>query len=154
MDESGKDLKALARMYRDQISVLESQLEEARRLLSVVTEADALLVSSTSRQQPGLFPTAEIPISQRYGQMSMSEAIKDILRLRPQKKASAATVIAELKANGFQSSSKNFKRDVYTRLFRLEEKGRLKSKKEKGVKVYCLSQEEGNAEKQLPQDTK
>lgn len=156
MDEHTADLKVLAKKYRDQILLLESQLKEAKRLLSVVDEAAELLVKDGNANQPGLFSGMELPISQKYRNMKMSAAIEDVLEHRPHKKAPAGTIISELQTNGFVTTSKNFKRDVYTRLFRLEEKGRLQAKKEKGIKFYCLPKKEGegDAEKQTSEDTK
>ena len=155
MKEHDGDLKILARKYSDQIHALENQLAEAKRRLAVVTEAVELLTKEGIFEQAGLFPIST-QISEKYKDMSMSEAIEVILESMPIHKASARTVLLELQRNGFKSASKNFKRDVYTRLFRLEEKGKLDSKKEKGIKIYYLPKREGegNAERQAPEDTR
>jgi hypothetical protein len=74
--------------------------------------------------------------------MTMSQAIEVVLESTPLRKASARTILLELQKNGFKSKSKNLKRDVYTRLFRLEQKEKLISKKEKGIKIYFLPPKE------------
>ena len=48
----------------------------------------------------------------------------------------------ELVKNGFKSKSENLKRDIYSRLYRLEKDGVLISKKEGGVKKYSLAKSE------------
>lgn len=141
MEEHNGDLTILAKKYKDQVLALESQLAEAKRRLAVVTEAVELLTKEGIFEQTGLFPISA-QISEKYKDMSMSQAIEVILESIPHHKASAKIILLELQKNGFRSSSKNFKRDVYTRLFRLEEKGKLISKKEKGIKIYSLKSKE------------
>jgi hypothetical protein len=149
MDEHNGDLKILAKKYADQVHILESQLAEAKRRLAVVTEAVDLLTKEGIFEQAGLFPITT-PISDKFKDMSMAEAIKVVLESAPLNKASAGTVLLELQRNGFKSASKNFKRDVYTRLFRLEQKKRLLSKKEKGIKIYYLPAKEVIASEEKP----
>lgn len=149
MEEHTGDLSILAKKYKDQVLALENQLAEAKRRLAVVTEAVELLMKEGIFEQGGLFPIST-PISEKYKDMSMSQAIEAILESTPLRKASARIILLELQKNGFKSASKNLKRDVYTRLFRLAQKGKLTSKKEKGIKIYSLmSKEENSSEEPL-----
>ena len=143
MEEHAGDLSVLSKKYKEQVQALESQLAEAKRRLSVVTEAVELLMKEGVFEQEGLFPISS-PISVKYNDMSMPQAIEAVLESTLLRKAPARIILSELEKNGFKSKSKNLKRDVYTRLFRLEHKGKLISKKEKGIKIYFLPQKEVN----------
>lgn len=141
MEEHIGDLSVLAKKYKEQVLVLEKQLVEAKRRFVVVTEAVELLMKEEFPEQEGLFPTSS-PISTKYKDMNMPQAIEAVLESTSLRKAPARTILSELEKNGFKSKSKNLTRDVYTRLFRLEHKGKLISKKEKGIKIYFLPQKE------------
>lgn len=75
----------------------------------------------------------------------MTDAIKDILRSREHEKLSADDIYKELVKNDFSSESKDLKRDVYTRLLRMEQGHKLvATKKKKGrPKRYFLPKMEG-----------
>lgn len=140
MKEQMADLGLLEKRFKDEIESLELRLSEARRKLTVVTEAIELLEKEGVFDQEKLFSTPEI-LSTKYHDMGMKEAIKDILKSAHGKKASAEYVILELKKHGFISKSKNLKRDVYTRLFRLHKRGILGARKESGLRRYFWKEE-------------
>jgi hypothetical protein len=149
MEEHTGDLSMVAKRYKEQVEALENQLAEAKRRLAVVTEAIELLMKEGIFEQEGLFSISS-PISSKYRDLSMPEAIEAVLESTPLRKAPARTILVELQKNGFKSASKNLKRDVYTRLFRLEHKGKLISKKERGIKVYLLPPKEVNSLEEKP----
>jgi Fe2+ transport system protein B len=137
------DLSILARKYQERIQFLESELSEEKRKLALVTEMiDLLKKEGISYEQEKLFDDLSPVLSQRYKDMTMTEAIYDILRAHEHEKLSADDIYKELVKNGFglKSKSKNVKRDVYTRLLRLEQGEKLTAtKKKKGrPKRYFL----------------
>jgi hypothetical protein len=140
MKEQMADLGLLEKRFRDEIESLELRLSEARRKLTVVTEAIELLKKEGVFDQDKLFSTPEI-LSNKYKDWGMKVAIEDILKSAHGNKASAQYVISELQKHGFVSKSKNLKRDVYTRLFRLQKRGILGARKEGGLKKYFWKDE-------------
>ena len=93
-------------------------------------------------EQEKLFETPTV-LSDRYKEMGMREAIEEVLKSNQPEKLSVDFIYSELIKNGFKSGSQNLKRDLYTRLFRLEEKGILHSIKKGHVKKYFLPKTEG-----------
>lgn len=140
MQEQMADLGLLEKRFQDEIESLELRLSDARRKLNVVTEAIDLLKKEGVFDQDKLFSTTQI-ISDKYKDKVMKDAIEDVLKSAPGKKSSAEYVISELQRNGFVSKSKNLKRDVYTRLFRLQHRGILGARKEGGLKKYFWKEE-------------
>lgn len=145
MQEHMIDLSILGKKYQDRIDSLEKELQEAKRKFTVVSEAIELLKREGVFDQEKLF---DIPLTDKYRDMNMRKAIEDILKIAQPEKLSVDVIYSELVKNGFKSKSKNVKRDLYTRLFRLEESGRLNSTKKGGVKRYFLpkAEEEKNEE--------
>lgn len=140
MKEQIGDLSLLEKKFQEEIKALEDQLLETKRRLNIVVEAIELLKEGGTFNQDKLFVMPEI-LSDKYKDMSMRRAIEDILRSNHGKKLSAEFILSELKKNGFVSNSKNLKRDVYTRLFRLHKSGVLLSRKEGGLKKYFIKEE-------------
>jgi Fe2+ or Zn2+ uptake regulation protein len=93
-------------------------------------------------EQEKLFETPTV-LSDRYKEMGMREAIEEVLKSNQPEKLSVDFIYSELIKNGFKSGSQNLKRDLYTRLFRLEEKGILHSIKKGHTKKYFLPKTEG-----------
>ncbi|HMK76435.1 MAG TPA: hypothetical protein VK568_09690 [Thermodesulfobacteriota bacterium] len=143
MADYGADLELLAKQYGNLIQSLEKQLDEAKRKFAMVSEVIELLKKEGLYGQNKLFDVPTV-LSDRYGEMSMWEAIQDILKSEHYKWASAEVIHAELLKNGFKSKSENLKRDIYSRLYRLEKDGALISRKESGVKKYSLAKKEGS----------
>jgi hypothetical protein len=141
MKEHMADLNILAKKYHELIESLENQLVEAKRKFTVVSEAIELLKKEGVFDQDKLFKIHPI-ISERYKDMSMKKAIEDILGSNEHKKLSAEDIHSELLKHCYESKSKNLKRDVYSRLFRMEENGILISIKEDGRKKYLLPEKE------------
>lgn len=137
------DLNILAKRYREQVDSLQVQLDETIRKLTVVSEAIELLKKEGVFDQEKLFQTPTL-ISEKYKDKSMSESIEDVLRSIHPEKIAANFIHSELVKNGFSSDSKNLKRDVYTRLNRMEKGGKiLSTKKGKGkVKKYFLAKKD------------
>ena len=134
------DLSILARKYQEQIDTLEGKLNEEKRKLALVSQMIELLRNEgISYEQEKLFETSPV-LSHRYKGMTMTKAIYDILKSHEHEKLSANDIYAELVKNDFSTKAKNLKRDVYTRLLRLETSERLVStKKKKGrPKRYFL----------------
>ncbi len=138
MADYGTDLELLAKQYSNLIQSLEKQLDEAKRKFAMVSEVIELLKKEGLYGQDKLFDVPTV-LSDRYVEMSMGEAMQDILKSDQYKWASAEIIHAELLKNGYKSKSENLKRDVYSRLYRLEKDGILISKKESGLKKYSLA---------------
>jgi hypothetical protein len=141
MEDHIPELTLLVKKYQEQVEMLEKDLLEARRKLAVASEAIDLLKSEGNFQQQKLFEVPMI-LTERYKSMSMTDAIQDILRLHQTEKLSVDVIHSELINNGFTSGSQDLKRDVYTRVFRLEKKGKLNSSKKGKVKRYFLPKQE------------
>jgi len=133
------DLSVLEKKFQDEIQGLEEKLSETKRKLSIVIEAIGLLKDGGTFNQNKLFNMPE-PLTNKYKDMSMKQAIKDVLQSYGGKKVSAETILSDIQKNGFVSKSKNLKRDVYTRLFRLHKSGVLGSRKEGGLKKYFIKE--------------
>lgn len=142
MTEHKSDLAELARKFDERIKALEQELQEVKRKKKLLHDAFDLLTKEGVFEQR-LFETTSIPLSDKYAEMDMNEAIKDAVHSSPLGHLSGDEINAELVKNGYRTSSKNLKRDVYTRLYRLEKKDELTSHKEGGVKRYSLSKQEG-----------
>lgn len=150
MQEHMADLSVMAKKYQERIEVLEKELQEAKRKLSVVSEAIELLRKEGIFEQEKLFETPPI-LSDRYKDKSMPDAIEDILRRAHPEKLSVDIIHSELLKNGFESKSQNLRRDLYTRLFRLEESGRLNSTRKSGIKRYSLPKMEEQKTEEITQ---
>ena len=142
MSEFTAELNIRLRKYQEQAKLLEEQLAGVKKRQAVLLAALELEKEEGVLEQEGLFPP---PTTDQYRGVSMTVVIKKILESEPSRGVTAEAILTELTKHGFQSSSKNLKRDVYTRLFRLEKKRQLVSKKIKGLKHYSLPKEEGNA---------
>lgn len=139
MDGNIKDLTSLARKFQKQVDSLQIQLDEARKNLTIVSQAVALLQREGDDDQERLFNLPDV-VSFKYKDTTLSAAIKDILLQRHPEKLSAEEIYEELIKNGFKSNSKNMKRDLYTRLFRMtnaKDEPLISIKKGK-VKKYSL----------------
>lgn len=128
-------LELLLRKYTDGVKDLQVKLDEAKRRYTIVHEALELLRKDGHGGQERLFPQLE---SDKYKDQSMTDAIKDIIESNPNHRVSAEEVFSSLQKHGYQSGSKNLKRDVFTRLYRLRKKGKLICRTEKGIKKYYL----------------
>ena len=148
MKEHLTDLDVLAKRYQERITSLENELNEEKRKFSLVSDTIALLKREGIFEQEKLFETPTV-LSHRYKDMGWREAVEEVLKSNQPDKLSADIIHSELVKNGFGTKSQNLKRDVYTNLFRLEEKGKLSSTKKGGVKRYFLpkAEEEKNEEK-------
>ena len=135
MSNQGVDLELLVRKYEGQVNDLKGKLDEAKKRYTIVSEALKLLRKDGDIDQNKLFQPI---ISAKFKGMSMPDAIENIIESNPNRKASAEEVLSTLIKHGFQSESKNFKSDVYTRLYRLEKRGRLMRRSEKGIFIYYL----------------
>ena len=136
------DLDVLAKRYQERITSLENELNEEKRKFNLVSETIALLRREGIFEQEKPFETPTV-LSDRYKEMGMREAIEEVLKSNQPEKLSVDFIYSELIKNGFKSGSQNLKRDLYTRLFRLEEKGILHSIKKGHVKKYFLPKTEG-----------
>lgn len=137
MDGDVKDLNALARKYQEQVDLLQGQLEEAKKNLAIVFQAIDLLRREGNGGQERLFKIPEV-VGSKYRDVSMAAAIKDILLQKQPEKVPAEMIYQELIKNGFKSDSKNMKRDLYTRLFRMNKSGIVTSAKRGKFKKYSL----------------
>jgi len=144
MTEHRTDLGALVKKYDQIILGLENQITEAKRKKEIVMQAINLLEKEGILEQDKLFELPPIQLSEKYAEASMSEAIQDILKSIDHG-LSAEEIHTELTRHGYKSKSQNLKRDVYTRMYRLGQIGKLSSFKEGGVKKYKLPEKEKEA---------
>lgn len=128
-------LEVLAKKYLADMNRLEEELTEAKKRYEVVSTAIELLLKDGDPGQTELFPMI---LSEKYKGKSMTVAIMDIIESSPNHKSSANEVFSALQKHGFQSESKNLKRDVFTRLYRLRKGGKLICRREKGIYKYYL----------------
>jgi hypothetical protein len=136
MSERMDDLEGLEKRYKAEIADLESRLSESSHKLSVVMEAMALLKKESTFAQPPLFGES-VPTADKYSNMNLTAAVLDAIRTTGTK-VTADFVIKTVQANGFKSNSSNMKRDVYTRLLRLQKRGVLGYRKDGGLKKYFI----------------
>jgi hypothetical protein len=146
MKEQASEIGKLEEKYKEEIAVLERNLEEARRLLNAVIEVKGLLMREGVFDQEILFPKQQ---SSKYSKTKMGDAIIDIVKSEQGKRVGSEFILLSLQNNGFVSESKNLKRDVFTRLHRLEKRGILTSKREGGLKRYALKEDVGNLQEDL-----
>lgn len=128
-------LELLLRKYTEEVNGLQDKLDEAKKRYMVISEALELLKKSGYTNQKRLFPDI---ISDKYKDISMTDAIKDIIQSNLTHRVSAGEVFSALKKHGYQTKSKSIKRDVFTRLYRLRKNGKLICRTEKGIKKYYL----------------
>ncbi len=131
------DFIALHKKYQDIIVGLEHQIEDAKRKMKVIAEAISLLEKEGILGQSEILEKQLLVLSDRYSNMTMKQAIEDILH--GGQKKSAEQIYDELMKNGFKSESKNLKRDLFTRLYALTKNDILISVKEGGLKRYTLT---------------
>ena len=135
MAEQKMELETLFKKYQAQANCLRDQLATVTERLSAISTALELLRTEGGSGQEPLFQPVE---TERYKTKSMTAAINDILESNPAHKAAAEEILIELQRHGFHTESKNLKRDVFTRLYRLRKKGKLISRTEKGIRKYFL----------------
>lgn len=144
-------LEAIIKKSQVVIDTLMPQIEEARHNIEIAQQAMKLIEKEGTGQQEALplevAPAIQV-ISDKYATMSMPEAFTDILLARDEY-LGAEEIIAELQKHGFKSKSKNLKRDVYTRLYRLADKGKLLSRKEGPIKKYSVQKEAKNESQEV-----
>jgi len=137
------DLNLLVKKFQERIESLQGELEGAKKNLTVVLEAIELLKREGVFGQQRLFKAPDM-ISDRFKDISMTQAIEDILRDKQPDKLSADEIYSDLIGNGFKSDSQNLKRDVYSRLNRMKNSGKIIStKKARGKMIkYFLPPKE------------
>jgi len=153
MKEHLTDLDVLAKRYQERITSLENELNEEKRKFNLVSETIALLRREGIFEQEKLFEAPTV-LSDRYKDMSMREAIEEVLKSNQPQKLSVDVIYSELVKNGFKTKSQNLKRDLYTRLFRLEDAGKISSTKKGGLKRYFLFAKDEGTSKELAEVTK
>ncbi len=135
MGDQMASLESLLTKYAEEIKDFQDKFDEAKKRYLVVSEALELLKKDGYTQQERLFPDI---ISDKYKDISMTDAIKDIIQSNLTHRVSASEVFTALKKHGYQSKSKSMKRDVYVRLYRLRKNEKLICRTEKGIKKYYL----------------
>jgi hypothetical protein len=143
-DNYKTDLGALVKKYDLTLAELESQIAETKRKKSLVLQTIELSEKEGIFSQDKLFDvpstpirTTPIRISDKYAESTLPEAIFDALG-NNKDGLDTEEIYAELLRHGFKSKAKNFKSDLYTRLYRLSQNERLISFKEGGLKKYKL----------------
>lgn len=134
MEEHVGDLAILEKRYAELVETLETQLQEARRKLTIVSNAIELLKKEGIFDQQKLIQVPTV-LSERYKNMSMTKAVIDILKT---KTLSARDIYSELLKHGFESKSKKLLGDLQSSLSRLKGKGVIISKKQGNAYKYSL----------------
>jgi hypothetical protein len=141
MQETIETLKKEYEFWVAKAKELEMQSKEAFHNAENIQETIGLIKQreKMSTEPQLLFPTIK-KTSDKYKGMSMSQAIIDILRNEPELKGSE--IFHKLEEHGYESESKNLRRDVYTRLFRITEEGKIIAKTRNGeMKRYSLPED-------------
>lgn len=149
MERQMADLNFLVKKFQKRIESLQTEIEETKKNLNVASGAIELLRREGVLGQQRLFTSPDM-ISDRFKDMSMTQAVENILKEKHPDKLSADDIYLELVSNGFQSDSHNLKGDVYSRLNRMNSSGKIIStKKAKGkMKRYFLPQKEGETKEE------
>ncbi len=136
MQDMIEALKKEHEIWITKAKALEAQSKEAFHNAEHIQETIRLIRRrETASTEPELFLTKKV--SDKYKDMSMPASIEDILKNEPD--LNGNEIFQRLEQNGFQSESKNLKRDVYTRLFRLATEGKINAKVRKdGIRRYTL----------------
>jgi len=125
------EMQTLIERYQSKVAALESQLAEAQRKLGAITEVARIMEEEgiSAKEAPLFQPQVQV-ISQKYAELNMTDAILDVLANRPD--STAREIQVELERNGFKSGESFQARDVYVKLYRLAEKGRIIATKKHG----------------------
>jgi hypothetical protein len=142
MADQPADLNLLAVKLKREIKSLEDQLAEAKRRYGVISEAVSMLTNEGYIGQEPLFVDRPA-ISQKYKGKPLVESIEDILKLASGQSLTVENILVEINSNGFESGSKNLKRDVYTYLHRLAKRKRISMRKEGKLNKYFIKDVEG-----------
>lgn len=133
------DIRKLVNQYSNKIRVLEKQIEELRRkkdfLEDILRDASEMLDETTVSDMSDI-----AVVSDKYSNMYWPDAI--ILALKGGKEMTAKEVLDDLLTNGFETSSKSVKSDIYSRLKKLEKIGKVVATKEgKQLARYKLKED-------------
>jgi hypothetical protein len=135
------NIKALIDKYKRMESDLESQLADIKDKLTALTKTAKILSEETVKTDT--LPLPMITASKKYEDMSMGEAILDLLNNHLVMEAKEIQI--ELLNNGFKSVSKTLLGDIYGRLSQLVSDGKIITFKDgKNFKKYKIATSQTN----------
>lgn len=114
--EQPEELKLLLMKYMNELKELEMKTNNIKHKILITTEVLKLVKQEGILKQNELFASPSLPISRKYKNMTMRQAIMSVFKLHPGEYLSTEEVYTEVMRNGFRSKSKNVRRDLSIRL--------------------------------------
>lgn len=139
MEVKQNDLQILIKRYNTTIGDLEEQLSDVKRKRDMVYETLKLLESEGITTQDRLFKNENASIGGKYKNLRMKESVIDTFKSHPEDYLTGRYIYNELIKNGFQSNSKNIKRDVYIMLNKMKKDNIIIENTEGKLKRYKLA---------------
>ncbi len=133
MNENLLSLCSIANKYKEQLEGLKNKYDLVLKLIELEKKEEVPRQLSMPFNSP-------VALSDSSQDKSMTEIIEDILRVNPFAKLTVDEIYNEIIKTDFRSKSKtkDLKRDVYARLFRMEQRKLISSAKKGGIKRYSL----------------
>ena len=139
------DLQNLLTQYNDKVSELEKELANIKHKRDVLQEALEMLNEETISSVETSTINNITVVSNKYSNMTWPQAL--LVALTDNGEMTGDQLLKELLENGFQSTSKSIKSDIYGRLKTLENKGKIVATKEgKELTRYKIIQNEREPE--------
>ena len=143
------EIRTLINQYNDKIVSLELELTEVKHKRDVLQEALEMLNKESISSGRTSDTNNMAVISDKYSNMNWPGAI--LLALTDNGELIGEQLLKELFENGFQSSSKSIKSDMYGRLKTLERKGKVVATREgKQLTRYKIKQDESENKGSVP----
>ena len=134
-------IQELITQYNDKIDLLEQELADMKHKRDVLQEALEMINEGTISGGETSNHNNITVISNKYSNMYWPKAI--LMALKDNGEMTADQLLENLLKNGFQSTSKSMKSDIYGRLNTLVEKGEIIARKKgKELKRYRIKQDE------------
>ncbi len=143
------EIQTLINQHNDKIVLLELELTEVKHKRDVLQEALEMLNEESISSGRTSDTNNMAVISDKYSNMNWPSAI--LLALTDNGELIGEQLLKELFENGFQSSSKSIKSDMYGRLKTLERKGKVVATREgKQLTRYKIKQDESENKGSVP----
>jgi hypothetical protein len=121
MENSLVQIKSLIKKYQERAETLKRELIEVEQKLNSFKDTyDAL-----QNENPIKTTIDAQPLSDQYSNMSKIEAVLHIMNSDIGRGWRPKDIVQRLLANGFQTKSKNFLRDIYSDLYKLSKDGKV-----------------------------
>lgn len=146
MSDLLKELQALLGRYENE----KQQITDKYRMdvRNIDEKIDAIRKVTNYLKHEGFLNQAELfegmaKLSAKYANMSKSEAVLDILNSDKEKEWQVKEILNLLQLHGFKTKSKNLMRDLYSHLYFMARRNKIKSlKTENGLRYKAIVTEE------------